>query len=316
MADVSSPAASRPAWVLGSRGLLGAAVVRRLRGQGRSVRVTRVPWEDAHASVETLLGAAREFALEAPDGGEVFWCAGAGVIGTSVADLDQEVDVISRFLDRWRPPAGTSLFLASSAGGLYAGASGPPFDEFTTPTPLAPYGHAKLAAEELARAFSRRTSVPLLIGRISNLYGPGQDIAKPQGLISQLCRAQLTRQPLSIYVSLDTMRDYLFVEDAAAMVVHGLAEVSRAGGEHCKVLASESSTTIGAILGALHRISRRRPQVVLGASPNARFQVRDLRMRSSAWPATDHLARTHLLAGISATMASVGDQLRSAAGRR
>ena len=59
------------------------------------------------------------------------------------------------------------------------------------------------------RRFAAATGTAVLVGRIANLYGPGQNLAKPQGLVSQLCLANLTGQPLSIYVSLDTLRDYL-----------------------------------------------------------------------------------------------------------
>lgn len=307
MRGAGTPEAA-PAWVVGSTGLLGSAVHRHLRGQGREVHTTVVPWSDPPAAVEALVRAAADFS---DIGSEVYWCAGAGVIGTRVEDLHAEVEVQRQFLGRWEPrPGRHSIFLASSAGGVYAGCAGAPFDETTVPAPLAPYGHAKLRSEYLLREFASRHGVPLLIGRLSNLYGPGQDTSKSQGLISQLCRAQLTRQPLSIYVSLDTKRDYLYVDDAAAMAVSGLGAVGTRGGVHLKVLASERSTTIGAILGELHRITRRRPTVVLGTSVNARFQVRDLRLRSVAWPPTSGLARTPLLAGMSATMADVGHQLR------
>jgi UDP-glucose 4-epimerase len=253
--------------------------------------------------VEALLGTASSLPAS---GWDVYWCAGAGVVGSTQAELDEEIAVLSDFLSRWTPSAaGCGFFLASSAGGVYAGASDAPFTEHTTPVPISPYGLAKLRSEEIATEFAVRTGSALLVGRLSNLYGPGQDIAKPQGLVSQLCRAQLTRQPLSVYVSLDTMRDYLFVDDAAAMVVAGLDLVTARGARALKVLASERSTTIGAVLGDLHRITRRRPPVVLGTSANARFQVRDLRLRSVAWPDTAALARTPMIAGIAATLASL-----------
>ena len=71
------------------------------------------------------------------------------------------------------------------------------------------------------------------------------------------------------------------------------------------MLASERSTTVGAVLGDLHRITRRRPPVVLGVSPRSRHQVRDLRLRSVAWPRTRALARTPMVSGIAATLASL-----------
>ncbi len=304
---VSAPQ-ERVAWVVGAGGLLGSAVCRRLVTLGREVRATSVPWGDHDGSVEALLRAASSLPGR---GWEVYWCAGAGVVGSTVEDLDAEVAVLAEFLERWQPAgdgASCGFFLASSAGGVYAGSTGAPFSEHTEPAPISPYGHAKLRTEDIATAFAVRTGTALLVARLSNLYGPGQDIGKPQGLVSQLCRAQLTRQPLSLYVSTDTMRDYLYVDDAAAMAVTALGAVTDRGRRALKVLASERSTTIASVLGDLHRVTRRRPPVVLGTSANARFQVRDLRLRSVAWPWTSSFARTPMVTGISATLTALRDR--------
>jgi UDP-glucose 4-epimerase len=310
-ADLAAPG-EPVAWVVGAGGLLGSAVRRRLKALGREVRTSVVPWGDHEGAVDALLSGATALPPEGcPNGWEVYWCAGAAVVGSSADELDAEVAVLEDFLSRWAPaadPTRHGFFLASSAGGVYAGSTGPPFTEHTEPSPISPYGLAKLRSEEIATAFAVRTGTALLVGRLSNLYGPGQDIGKPQGLVTQLCRAQLDRQPLSVYVSLDTRRDYLFVDDAAAMAVAGLGAVTIRGRRALKVLASERSTTIAALLGDLHRITRRRPPVVLGTSPNARFQVRDLRLRSVAWPRTSCMARTPMVAGISATLASMRGQ--------
>jgi UDP-glucose 4-epimerase len=135
--------------------------------------------------------------------------------------------------------------------------------------PLAPYGQAKLDAEALVEAWSHRTGTPSLVGRIANLYGPGQNLAKAQGLISQICRSHLTGQPLSIYVSLDTLRDYLFAPDCAALIVEGLARLRQEQSGTApmvvtKILASQRAITIGAVLGEMRRIFKSWPRIVLG----------------------------------------------------
>lgn len=304
-AEPAEPAELARAWVPGGSGLLGAAVSARLRAGGAEVARPQVPWTDTADAIEALLEHAA-----AVDPTEVYWCAGAGVVGTSPEALDQEIEVLEGFLARWRPSRVEVAFHASSAGGVYAGSDSPPFTELTTPRPLAAYGHAKLRAEELWAVWSRDTGVPVLLGRLSNLYGPGQDISKPQGLVSQLCRAQLTRQPLGIYVSLDTLRDYLYVDDAASMVLASTRALRGAGaGALPKVLASERAATIGALLGDLHRVSRRRPPVVLASSPRSAGQVRDLRLRSVTAPSTRGHARTPLAAGLGATLEAVRAQL-------
>lgn len=296
--------------VVGAHGLLGSATIRRLKTLGREAVAWSVPWKDPDAATAALLAQAGSLGSH----WRLYWCAGAGIVGTSQEALDSELAVMERFLSRWVPTVGEGcgVFFASSAGGVYAGATGSPFTEATEAVAVSPYGWAKLRAEAAFEAFATRTGAPLLVGRLSNLYGPGQDLLKPQGLISQLCVAHLTRQPLSIYVSLDTRRDYLYVEDAAAMTVAALDEVAEQGGSHAKVLASERSTTIGAILGDLTRITRRRAPVVLGSSPQARYQVIDLRFRSVAWPPVSVHARTPLVAGMAATLSSVGDGMRTA----
>ena len=161
------------------------------------------PVDDPAAAVDALLAQADAL----PSGSRIAWCAGAGVVGTSQDKHDAEVAVVEGFLSRWQPAPGAvpeAVFLASSAGGVYAGAESPPFTEKTQPRPLSPYGHAKLRVEEIFTAFAARTGAPLLVGRLANVYGPGQNIAKQQGLISLLCDALVRREEMSIYVSMDT----------------------------------------------------------------------------------------------------------------
>lgn len=314
---MTSPEASEatslpvPAWVVGGSGLLGSAVRRALHTERIPVLTSSVPWTDPDAAVEVLL---RDAERLPEDGWWLAWCAGSAVVASSPDAVEGELRVIREFLDRWQPspgaPGSRAIFLASSAGAVYAGSEEPPFTEETPPAPVSPYGHAKLEAEGLFTAFGRRTGTPVLLGRLSNLFGPGQDLTKPQGLVSQLCGAQLTGRPLSLYVPLDTMRDYLYVDDAGWMVVAGLRAVAQRGGVHVKVMASGRSMTISEVVGEIRRVTRRRPPVVTQPSPNARYQVHDLRVRSVSWPDLDGEVRTTFGAGIGACLAAVNASLR------
>lgn len=296
-------------WVVGGSGLLGSALRRRAELEHLAVTASPVPWDDPDRAVEALLEQASRLPVY---GWRLAWCAGGAVVASDEDRLAAEVAVIAEFLKRWQPGAapGRAIFVASSAGGLYAGSSNPPFSEDTVPAPVAPYGHAKLEVERLFSAFAGEHGIPLLIGRISNLYGPGQNLGKGQGLISMLCRAHVTGEPLSIYVPRDTMRDYLYVDDAADMILAGLDLVAAAGGEHVKILASGSSVTIGELIGELRRITRVSPPVLSGQSDAARFQVLDLRMRSTAWPVLQDRVQTSLAAGMASCLAAVEANLR------
>ena len=297
--------------VVGGRGLLGSAVLRELRRQGLEPERAVVPWSDPEAAVEELATATERLVSRGVPW-RVYWCAGSGVVASQRAQLDAEVTTLDGFLTRLAahlsPEAARqgAVFLASSAGGVYAGSEGSPFTEQTEPRAISPYGEAKLAAEARMRAFASESGVPLLIGRIANLYGPGQDPGKAQGLISVLCRAHLGRRPSSIYVSLDTARDYIYVDDVARLAIAGTDRVAASGpgAALVKILASQTGTTVAAILGELRRITKHRPRVVLGVSAAARFQARDLRFRSVVWPDLDRLVTTGLPTGMAATMRS------------
>jgi UDP-glucose 4-epimerase len=304
-------------WVVGSGGMLGQAVVRRLSRSGAELHCSHVPWSDPSASVEALLRDAERL-MRHQQNLRLVWCAGSGVVGTRHDELVRELETFDAFL---RQLSSTSnkygvkvrMFFASSAGGVYAGSMRAPFTEETPPRAISPYGEAKMKAEAILRRFATESGASVVLGRIANLYGPGQNLSKAQGVVSQLCRSHLQRVPLVMYVSLDTARDYLFCDDAARMVLGGLDTLDDepAGTVVVKILASQQPTTLAAILGELRRITRRRPLVVLGQSPSSRFQVRDLRFRSVVWTHLDPFASTPLPVGIAATLQDVAWRLRA-----
>lgn len=299
-------------WVVGARGLLGSAVVRRLAAVDAPVfSGPRIRWNTSEAEDDIRLGIAQLVAESGEGSWRVLWCAGVGVTGSSAESLRTEVSRFETLLAAITAlpesvRARGLVFVASSAGAMFAGAHGAPFDETSTPAPLGDYGHAKLAIEDAARAFSETSGVRCLVGRIANLYGPGQSLSKPQGLISHLCRAYVNRTPLSVYVPLDTLRDYIFVDDCAALIVDAcqrLAESEPA--YHVKILASGRSVSVGALLGEFRRVVSRRPEIVMGSSAVSSLQSRDLRMRSTLWPDLDHRAMTNLSDGIARTLQDV-----------
>jgi len=307
------------AWVVGGRGLLGSAVTRAVRERSgwTLAAAAPLPWGDAGelalASEDTAL--ALFDALDEGDDWCLLWCAGRAVTSSSDADLDVELDQFASVLAglqlalEARPhDRPGSLFYASSAGGVYGGARGrPPFDETTPPHPLSGYGRFKLDAERIATAFAESLGLSCVNGRIANLYGPGQSLDKMQGLISHLARAQLSPAPASVYVSLDTLRDYIYVDDCADLVLdcvarslHGAAFGAPAA--VTKNLISGQGVTIAALIAQLKTISKRNANVMLGSSAAAALQAHDLRLASVVWPDLDARDLTPLAVGMHNTL--------------
>lgn len=315
-------AAAPPTWVLGARGLLGSHVVASLRRRSGQVLTSPVPWGQGQRTRAALSDGVRRLEAAARGGPwQLAWCAGAGVVATTAEAMEEERSALRWLLEeiarRPRLARTGSLFLASSAGGVYAGSpEQPPFTEASPTGALVAYGHAKLDMEEEVARFADATGTAAMVGRIANLYGPGQDLTKPQGLVSQLSRAHLTRQPISIYVSLDTMRDYVYAADVGDLVAAGLAALrsrveQQPGHVVVKVIASGASLTIGSLIAYSTRHHRARPHVIVKAPREGTGQIRDLRLRSVVWPQLDTYLRTPLLVGMARTAADVAGQLRS-----
>ncbi|MER6197338.1 NAD-dependent epimerase/dehydratase family protein [Streptomyces sp. NPDC001586] len=250
--------------VVGGGGLLGRHVRAALGGR-LSERV-RVPWDDHALACARLYALGRELAARTGRW-NLYWCAGLAVFHTPAEQVERERVQVGRLLTgihdglerSGRPsPSDGALFFASSAGGAYAGSAHAPFTEFSTPAPQNAYGEAKLAVEKEAEALSRRWRLPVVAGRITNLYGPGQNLDKNQGLVSALVRAQLTGEPLRLRAAPGTTRDYIYARDCARMAVATMDAVrSRTLGRDpyvCKIFASGRSFRIDGLLEVAERL--------------------------------------------------------------
>lgn len=301
-------------WVIGRGGMLGRSVSNRL-GAISTFDAAPIDWQDENAA-ELLASEAIRFLESAQDRPwTVIWCAGAGIIGTSGVELGRETAVLHRLLDTIgadETARNGHFFLTSSAGGVYGGTRDIPITEASEPHPLSEYGHNKLAQEALVRAWCERTAGRAVIGRVSNLYGPGQRLSKPQGLVSQTCLAGLTRRPVSIYVSLDTIRDYVFVDDCSRAILRCVERVKSEPARSCvtKILASEMPVSIGAILAQTRRVLGRTPTVVLVPSSQSALQGTALSFRSLVWPDVTALSSTPLPVGVHRTLEDLRRQLQ------
>jgi UDP-glucose 4-epimerase len=307
------------AWVIGRGGLLGSHVAATLV---QSSHLTEwkpaggaFPWADRER-LDARFAESIEGFLEtagAHRAGSIFWCAGSGVVATPAAAMAAESLAWERFLAllgsglgrRPRPHRPLNIILASSAGAIYGEAREAPLTEGSSTYPLSSYGEAKLLQERaLLRWAEAQPDVSTLVARIANLYGPGQRPDKPQGLISQMSRCLIHHRPLHVYVPLDTVRDFVFVEDAARALVRWTARLGREAessgrGVHVlKICASECPTTIAGLVGVFRRLGKRRLRIVSGLHPLTGQHPQRLQFRSTVWADEPLPNATSLLVGI------------------
>jgi UDP-glucose 4-epimerase len=299
------------AWVLGGGGLLGSHVLQAIQSTIPGVASwdpgePKIAWHDPPRALFELAGHVERFSRAVAAGARswaVLWCAGAGVVGTSAEALVTETACLERLLHLLREHLADrpgQVFLASSAGGVYGNNPEQPLTEASLCTPISDYGRNKLRQERLLRDWADESpNVSTLIARISNIYGPGQNMNKPQGLISHLSRSLLHNTPVHIYVSLDTLRDYLFAADCAAHLVQCLDRLRRSPGDHIvKIFSTGETVSIASIIAAFTRIARRHPRIICAANPARPFQPSRLQFQSTVWTDLPAPARTDLTVGI------------------
>jgi len=272
-------------WTIGAGGLIGSAVDAR---SDTPFSGSPVGWADPVQALATLTDDLTRFSGQvrgAPWG--IVWAAGAATTSTGEAQAMAEADFFRSFAqavaDAGLPPDG-AVFVCSSAGGVHAGSPRPPFDETTPPAPLGSYGRARLAQEQAAAEILGPV-LPVVIGRISNVYGPGQKLDKLQGLISRLAISAITREPLNLFVPLSTVRDYVYVTDVAASVHDWLGwAAARRPSAHVRVLASGEGTSVGQLVRMAQGIAHRKVPIAMGSHPSSSLQAADLRFIPSVVP--------------------------------
>ena len=295
--------------MLGARGLIGRAIVSSSSAvfPGGAIR-----WDDDKGVVDDFaLEALRfsEFAAQRP--WRIYWAAGVGVISSPAEVIRRDARVLEEFLQVLdaRLPSGSGVVtLVSSAGGVYGGSAGGPFDEQTVPMPISTYGEGKLAQEGIVRGWCQERGIRAAIARLANVYGTGQNLGKPQGLISHACAAAVRGEEIRIFVPLETRRHYVYETDAGLLVA-SLADVIAAGLADeltiVKNVAGGPPISISRILELIEQVHGAPLRVVEQALPDQAIHPVDVLLTSDVAPVLDRLPLTSIEDGISAVYSAL-----------
>lgn len=119
------------------------------------------------------------------------------------------------------------LLFISSGGTVYGTQKYMPIAEETFSYPINHYGNLKLCTENTYRTFFEQQGTDIIIARISNVYGPGQDYSKGVGFIDAVIKRGLEGKIIEVFGNGTIVRDYIYIEDACEM----LAELLKYNGK-------------------------------------------------------------------------------------
>lgn len=122
------------------------------------------------------------------------------------------------------------MIFFSSGGTVYGNQKVQPITEEAVPVPINHYGNLKLCIENTMRTFNFQMKKNMLIARISNPYGPGQDYHKGVGFIDAAIKHTIAGETIEIWGDGNVVRDYIYIDDLCRMLYalieyHGDIEV-------------------------------------------------------------------------------------------
>ena len=94
-----------------------------------------------------------------------------------------------------------------------------PIVEDALPRPINHYGNVKLCIENTIRTFNYQAHTKILIARISNPYGPGQDFNKGVGFIDAAIKKTIRGEKIEIWGDGNNVRDYIYIDDVCRMLI-------------------------------------------------------------------------------------------------
>ena len=260
---------SETGFLIIGEGLLGTAVVERLRALGYTGEQVRHSW-DASGPVDAM----RALVATHPKGQplQVIWSAGQSGMTTKRVDLDAHRATFEHWLrstaeilaDRdWR------LHYLSSAGALGA----PGQAEWDR---SAIYATIKSLEEEIATQVVDRTK----IYRVTSVFGAASRDSRV-GIIGVLVDNALQRRETALYARMTTLRNYVYDQDVATAIVH-TALVDH--GEEPVLLAARRSTSMSEVVATVKEVVRKPVAVRYAPAANDHDMIFDPQLISAHLP--------------------------------
>lgn len=121
-------------------------------------------------------------------------------------------------LCNWIKDMSVRMIFLSSGGTVYGNQEKQPIPETAVTVPINHYGNVKLCIENTIRTFNFQAKKSMLIARISNPYGPGQDYHKGVGFVDAIIKRSLKHEPIEVWGDGSVVRDYIYIEDVCKLL--------------------------------------------------------------------------------------------------
>lgn len=252
-------------------GFIGKALIRQLHAHGHRINVL-----DHHPCPEEFAGKTRWFAGEFHDEALLeqslndvdvaFHLISSTVPGDdatdSIKELSDNLFSAIGFLDMCRRCRVKRVVFISSSS-VYGTQEETPIPESAATNPISSHGIQKLTIEKYLLLHQFLYGIEVRIIRLSNPYGPGQNLFGRQGFVALAIGHMLTGEPILLRDSGRPVRDFIYIDDVSrALALAGEAE----GLPSIFNLGSGVGHSIQQVVELLEEISGKTVQTIPGAA--------------------------------------------------
>jgi len=261
--------------VIGGNGFLGSHVVDALAGAGFDVTAFDrfgSPLQFTAPGVRQLagdFGDPEDIAAAVAGQDYVFHFLSTTTPASAESDPTSDISSnISNSVELFSAAASAGVqrvFFASTGGAIYGPNASDLCREDDATNPVSPYAIGKRAVESYLDYFTTRGSFDAVTLRISNPYGSRQKSNRRQGLIPIAIASVLEGHPVTMFGDGGMLRDYVYVDDLAAMVT---SIATGAPAHRVYNLGSGVSTSVRGVLTTLRDVSGVDFEVVTAPTPS------------------------------------------------
>jgi UDP-glucose 4-epimerase len=150
-----------------------------------------------------------------------------------------------------------SHFIYISTGGAMYGECSKPAVEEDNPNPISYYAVGKLAIEKYIELISRANEFNYTILRVTNSYGPFQDLSKGVGAVNTFIEKIYKNMPITIWGDGSNTRDYIFIDD----VVKAISETAEKRIYGTYNISYGESYSLNEVIGVISSLSKITPVI-------------------------------------------------------
>lgn len=194
----------------------------------------------------------------------IIWLVSASVPSTSseslVDDFSVNINPLIKFLEGTNELPKFKKFIYLSSGGTIYGdfLENSPLDENSSKRPISAYGLSKIVAENYIKFLTNNSRIQSFILRPSNVYGPYQNLLKPQGIIGFAFKSIINNTSIDLYDEGRVTRDFIYVTDLARAVYSCVNSVYEESSTSIYNVGSQEGYTIREILDKIIIIAQKK----------------------------------------------------------